>query len=349
MNNILKSIGKVNPECGFRMDGYKIWGSSVILGEDNRYHMFAARIPAYMRFHPGWMIASDIVRASSDTPEGPYKFEEVVTPARGAQYWDGRSTHNPKIVKYGDKFVLFYMGSTHPFEDITPENSSELTIDSKWAISGRANKRVGIAVSNSIFGPWERLDSPILPTKPETSYSFLTSNPSPVIDKNGKVYLIFKSRKYEDIKHSSMMLNLAVADYIFGPYQVLNTEPLFSETSIGEVEDPFLWHDKDGFHMLAKDQQGTITGTDSGNGLLAHSEDCLNWKLDDSPLAYTKDITWIDGTKTHLGNMERVFGLQNEEGKLTHLFFAVWEGSSSFCEECPEAISWNMAVPLNNQ
>ncbi len=346
MNRIYASIGKVNRECGFRMAGYRIWGSSVVIGDDGRYHMFASRIPDFVRFHPGWLVESEIIRASSDTPEGPYTFEEAVLPARGAQYWDGRSTHNPKIIKYKGKYVLFYMGSTHPFEDLTTENAHLLDLSSKWCIAARANKRVGIAVSDSVFGPWKRFDEPILKTMPDTFYSFLTSNPSPVADEDGKVYLIFKARRYDGNSHGSMTIGLATAPDVLGPYTVINSEPIFSVDTIGEVEDPYIWKDQDGFHLLAKDQSGTICGIGHGNGILAHSEDCLNWHLDPEPLAYSKKINWTDGTTSTLGNMERVSGLHDSAGNLTHLFFAVWEGSSGFGDESRDATAWNMAVPL---
>ena len=38
------------------------------------------------------------------------------------------------------------------------------------------------------------MDAPILDTKPGTFYSFLTSNPTPVIHEDGSVLMIFKSR-----------------------------------------------------------------------------------------------------------------------------------------------------------
>lgn len=102
---------------GFRMEGYWIWCGSVIKAEDGRYHMFASRWPKTQPMHPGWIFSSEIVRAVSDTPTGLYEFAEVVLPARGAQYWDGRATHNPRIMKRGKGYVLYYMGSTHPFPD----------------------------------------------------------------------------------------------------------------------------------------------------------------------------------------------------------------------------------------
>lgn len=343
-NPIFNRIKKVPRNGGFWQEGYRVWGSSVVQGDDGRYHMFVSRVPDYMRFHPGWMIASEIVRASSDTPEGPYKFKEVVLPSRGAEYWDGRSTHNPRLIKVGNKYVLFYMGSTHPFEDITPDNAELLTPDCAWCTVGRSNKRIGIAVSDSVEGPWKRFDEPVLKTKPGTYYSFLTSNPAPTVGPDGRIYMIFKSRQYVGHKHSSMNLGLAVADSLDTPFRVVTDSPLFSTNNIGQVEDPFLWADQSGFHILAKDHGGTIT-SEAGVGILAHSDDCLNWTLDPAPKAYSRTITWDDGTTETFGNMERVSGLVDDQGNLTHLFFAVWKGEKTNVASA-EAKAWNIVMPL---
>src|SRR5687768_17185985 len=84
-------LGVVPRDGGFRMPGYWVWCGSVIKGDDGRYHMFASRWPKDLTFHPGWMTNSEIVRAVAERPEGPYQFQQVVLPARGAEYWDGRS------------------------------------------------------------------------------------------------------------------------------------------------------------------------------------------------------------------------------------------------------------------
>ena len=52
------------------------------------------------------------------------------------------------------------------------------------------------SVADSPYGPWKRLDEPILKTQPGTFYSFLTSNPSPIIQEDGSVLMIFKGRHY---------------------------------------------------------------------------------------------------------------------------------------------------------
>ena len=180
----------------------------------------ASRWPKTQPMHPGWMLLSEIVRASSDTPCGPYRFEEVVLPARGPQYWDGRMTHNPRIVKRGDTYILFYTGSTHPFEDIP--QGDVLDLNDPRVIVARANKRIGIATSKSVFGPWKRLDAPILPTRPDHFDNFLTSNPAPCLNEDGSVVLVYKARAYKNppyqgFLHGAMTIGAAFADQPEGP------------------------------------------------------------------------------------------------------------------------------------
>lgn len=88
--------------------------------------------------------------------------------------------------------------------------------------SPAANKRIGLAISDSPYGPWKRLDEPILKTQPGTFYSFLTSNPSPIIQEDGSIVMIFKGRRYiNGYQHSAMSLGIAYAPQIEGPYKVL--------------------------------------------------------------------------------------------------------------------------------
>jgi hypothetical protein len=328
---------------GFAQDDYWVWGSSVIKGEDNRYHMFVSRWPKHLPFHPGWMVASEIAHALADQPEGTYQFSDVALPARGAQFWDGRSTHNPKILKRGDTYILYYMGSTHPFADVKP--GDELTLDSHYAIVARSNKRIGIATSKSPYGPWERRDTPILDTQPNTFYSFLTSNPSPWINEDGSVILLFKSRAYNESfpYHSSMKIGVATAPQFAGPYTAAVDHPIFGEENFGEIEDPTIWKDALGYHLLAKDQQGAITGHKHA-GIHAISKDGIHWELAAKPLAYTKSVRWDDGSEQVMGQLERVF-IFLQDGVATHLFFATMDGPGGFQNGTK---SWNMVIPLKH-
>ncbi|QWX85672.1 glycosyl hydrolase family 43 [Cellulophaga sp. HaHaR_3_176] len=342
-NIISDNLGEAPIEGGFVMEDYWVWGSTVIKGEDGIYHMYASRWPKFLPFHPGWMIASEIVHATSKTPEGPYQFQDVALGDRGAQYWDGKSCHNPKIVKHEDTYILYYMGSTHPFEEVTKENLDQFNLSSKWAIAGRWGKRIGIATSKNLNGPWERLEAPIVDVAPNTYYSFLTSNPSPLIKEDGSVILLFKGRSYKDdgISQSDMSIGVATAPSYDGEYTVIGTEPLFSMERFGEVEDPHLWSDDDGYHMIAKDQRGLITG-EKGDGLVAHSNNGIDWIIDENSRAYTKNVKWNNGNTIKQGQLERPFVFV-ENGKPTHIFFATMDGPGGFGNGTK---TWNMVIPL---
>lgn len=323
---------------GFRMDSYWVWCGSIIRGEDGKFHMFASRWPKSLPMHPGWLVASEIVRAVADTPEGPYEFQEVVLPARGAEYWDGRSTHNPQIVKHGNTYILYYMGSTHPFPD--PTLGDGFGLEDHRCIVARSNKRIGIATASSVFGPWHRRDEPILPTRPGKFDSFLTSNPAPCVHPDGSVMLIYKARKYLGHTHGDMTIGMAKADHYAGPYYVQSENPLFPPDQF-HLEDPFIWHTEDGYELIAKDMDGNLCGEKYG-GVHMYSQDGLDWKVSPEPCAYSRKVTWDDGTVQLLGNLERPF-LLFQDGKPTHLFGAVSDGTRGFYDA---KNTWNMVIPL---
>jgi len=323
---------------GFKMDGYWIWCGSVVVGEDGKYHMFASRWDKSVPMHPGWLLNSEVVRAVSDTPEGPFTFEEVVLPSRGAQYWDGRMTHNPHIKKIGDTYVLYYIGTTHPFADDVPEEYK--------VIVARSNKRIGIATSKSVFGPWKRYDRPILDVRPEGFDSFLTSNPAPCVLDDGSIYLMYKSRAYLPKPYnrplqSGMMLGMARAEAFDKPHIHMTDEPIFDSTA--NLEDPFVWHDADGFNMIAKDMIGNICGEHHG-GVHALSDDGIHWNIRKDVVFYSRKILWDDGKVRHMGNMERPFILFHGD-KPTHIYFATSDGDpKTGFVNCTN--TWNMVIPL---
>jgi len=339
-NEIFYNLGQAVRNGGFSMKGYWIWDNSVIKGDDNKYHLFCSRWPDSIPFHPGWMVASEIVHAVSNVPQGPYHFSDVVFKARGAQYWDGSMTHNPSIQKYKGKYYLFYIGSNHPFSEPA---SSQLTLSSQWCIVSRSNKRIGLAVSDSPYGPWIRFDKPILETKPNTFYSYLTSNPTPLIQEDGSVLLIFKGRGHNtDNSFTKMALGIAYAKTVEGPYTVLNNEqPIFNAENQGEAEDPFLWQDERGYHLIFKDQLSKYTG-EKGGGVLAHSKDAIHWSIDNSPKAYSRTVEWDDGIICTQGQMERPFILF-ENKKPVYLFFATMDGPGGFENSSK---SWSMVIPF---
>ena len=144
---------------GFKMEGFILWCPSVIK-VGNTYHMFASRWPEQYGLG-GWTKYSEIVRATSDNLYGPYTFQEVVLQKREG-FWDNDRAHNPKIVKSGNTFVLYYISSAN---------------------------ETGYAYSNAITGPWKRVDSVAMPF----------SNPAPLVKKDGSVY-VFGRKSINNIR-----------------------------------------------------------------------------------------------------------------------------------------------------
>lgn len=327
---------------GLEMEGYWIWDGSVIKGEDGRYHMFASRFRNSLPFHPGWLMESEIIRASCDTPDGKFEFEEVVLKGRGAEYWDGRMVHNPHILKYGDKYVLYYIGSTHPFEDVGTDEVVDL-LDPR-TISGRANKRIGVAVSDSVFGPWERFPEPVLTPRADKFDNFLVSNPSPCVMPDGKVLLVYKSRcyktPYKGLLHGPMSLGIAIADAPWEKHRAVLDEPLFCKDGY-EVEDPFVWRDNDGYHMMAKDMNANICGELMG-GIYASSQNGIDWEVDEGRLFYSRKLLFDDMTVQEIGNLDRPFILF-EDNKPVCVYFAVSDGKDGEgFMNCTK--TWNMPL-----
>lgn len=327
---------------GFSMENYWIWCGSPAKGEDGRYHIFASRWPKKLTFHPNWVSNSEVVRAVADKPEGPYTFEAVVLPPRPG-YWDATMTHNPTIHKHGNTWILFYTGTRGIGPDGTDAPPTE-SIDFDAFARYWLNKRIGIATAPHITGPWTRRDAPILDINPDGWDADITSNAAPIVRPDGSVILIYKSSRDRMTGGDVIPLKLgvAVADHWEGPYRRARPNPLdeFNGPET-DIEDPYAWWQDDHFEAIFKDMTGKICGKYHG-GIHALSDDGINWRLADDPLAYTRELLWDDGTVSHQGQFERP-QLLIQNGQPTHLFAATGDGAGGFDKMTR---TWNMVVPL---
>jgi hypothetical protein len=249
-------------------------------------------------------------------------------------------THNPRIVRCGGLYLLFYTGSTYPFKPVEPGEPCG-NLDPRTVVA-RANKRTGVAVAESLEGPWRRFDAPALPTKPGSFYSFLTSNATPVVRPDGSLYVMFKSRRYEGCLHSSMMIGVAEAKSWDSPFVVLTKEPVFGPGRFGEIEDPFVWLEPDGsYSMIAKDMSGEICG-EKFAGVLASSPDGLSWRPSANPKAYAKTVRWDDGSSQEFALFERP-ALLIEDGRPKCLYAAV---ADRFPYTERDASTWSQAFEI---
>ena len=315
---------------GFRMKDYWVWCGSVVKGEDNRFHMFASRWPRALSFGPHWLTNSEIVRAVSDKPEGPYVFQEVVLPPRGSEYWDGRMTHNPAVCKYKDLYLLFYTGTTYRGETPTPEHPT--TEDSPLKLDAHCHERVGVAIAKSVYGPWKRLDKPILDVRPETWEQYLISNPAPFVTPEGKIMLYYKGVE----KLRTHAIGLAAADNPEGPYVRLTDEPF--DIGVG-AEDPTIWYENGEYRALMLDTGKRFSEKEI---IYAVSRDGLHWEAEPNPVGISKNVLWEDGKCRRMASTERPFVLV-QDGRATHAFFATGETVDG------RRSTWNMVIPLKSE
>ncbi len=235
--------------------GYMVWGSSPIQDEKGQTHLFLARWPAEYKVDPGWRSHSEIAHYVAPSPEGPFRFSDIALTGTGKDTWDRYGVHNPTIHRVRDRYVLLYIGNNNPK---TPPHP--------------ANQHIGMALSSSLYGPWEKVqgDGLILsPPEDSTYWNFGASNgvnnPALLCHPNGKYFLYFKSE--------GGRMGLALSTEIEGPYKQL-PKPVTSNKQT--IEDGYAFIRRDKICLLTTDNHGIL---EKGGGLLWVSDDGLDFKL----------------------------------------------------------------------
>ena len=313
---------------GFRLDGYWVWCGSVIKGDDGKYHMFASRWPSATPFSPYWLTNSEIVHAVSATPEGPYQCNDVELPPRGAWFWDGQMTHNPAIRKFGDTYLLYYTGTT--YQGKRPSARNPVGETDALKLEAHQGERIGLAMSKSPYGPWKRLDKPILDVVPNSWEQYLVSNAAPVIMKDGRVMLYYKG--VEKLRVNA--IGLAVADCPRCEYKRISKEPL--NMGIG-AEDPFIWQEDGKFKALMLDTDRRYSP--DKEIFYAVSDDGLHWRVPKNSIAVSRKVLWANGETKKMNSTERPHVLI-ENGRPVYVFFATGETVNG------KRYTWNMVIPL---
>ncbi len=235
--------------------GYTVWGTSPIIDEEGQVHLFVARWPAELKVDPGWRSHSEIAHYVGPSPEGPFRFSDIALTGTGKDTWDKYGAHNPTIHKVGDSYVLLYIANNNPE---TPPHP--------------ANQQIGMALSSSLYGPWERVngDGLILsPPNDSSCWNFGASNgvnnPALLCHPDSGFYLYFKSE--------GGMMGLARSMKIEGPYE---QEPGPVTSNEQTIEDGYAFIHKGRICLLTTDNHGIL---EKGGGLLWISDDGLHFKL----------------------------------------------------------------------
>jgi hypothetical protein len=295
-------------------EDYYVWGTSPIKEPDGKIHVFYSRWKAEHKMG-GWLNASEIAHAVADFPGSQFKYIETILAPRGEGFWDGTTCHNPHIKKVDNKYCLFYIGNSNSKMD---------------------TKRIGLAMAESIDGPWKRPDKPLLDvSKDENAWdNFCTSNPTFLKHPGGQCWLFYKSwnskeyYNYSDPKiRGNRKYGLAKAENPEGPYIKYKGNPVIDFSGKGnntQFEDAYVWYEDGKFKIISRDM-GIFGHT---YGLYMESGDGINWS--DPTIAYldTNHYFRQPPAPPYLskhGRFERP-QLLIENDKPTHLFLATQGG-----------------------
>ena len=278
------------------------WGMAPIYDAAGKLHIFNSSIPYKGEHGMGyWQSKSIINHYVADSVEGPYELVGTVFSS------DERTYHNPQISKVGDRYVLVFL-----WKSVEPDSLQS----------------VGMATAKSLNGPWiENANNPIIrPTKGTTNAAH-ASNPTFLVDREGKFRIYYKSMS-EGSKFRE--ISVAIADKIDGPYVDHPNNPLISYKEIQrDIEDPYAFFYKDTYYMIVEDRMD-IKGALEGNlnpkerirpggkrpGLIYTSKDGFNWSRPE--LSYNTDAHYFG---TELSRSERPHILW-KDGKPEYLFLA---------------------------
>ncbi|TWT85138.1 Glycosyl hydrolases family 43 [Planctomycetes bacterium CA13] len=293
-------IGKAPLSAKFSSDTHSIWGGSLVKGGDGMYHMYYSRWEKKLGW--AWVTHSEIAHAVSESPFGPFRFQDVALPPRGAEFWDGLCTHNPTVHRFADKYYLYYMGNTG--DGVVTGAPGKVKLNPVH----RNNQRIGVAVADNPNGPWIRFDQPLINVNPdvESLDALMTSNPSVVQRPDGGYLMVYKAvgKKKPGIWGGPVVHCVATSDSPIGPFKK-HDEAVFQAPGFEfPAEDPFIWYQDGKYRAIVKDMRGAFT--DAGQSLvLFDSTDGLEWSLANSPLVSTLQIKWENGQVQKLKHLER--------------------------------------------
>jgi hypothetical protein len=211
-------------------DGWWNWCMAPIYDEKGKLHVFMSAIPNSGK----WSTQSKILHFTADTPAGPYTFIDTTFSS------NSRTFHNPQISKVGDTYVLVYI--------------------TKPASTPAINQEIGIATTKSLYGKWK--ESPLNPIikasgKIGDANKIHSSNPTFVVDKDGKYRIYYKSMTDKYLPKKYREISLAVSDNIEGPYVDYPDNPLISYADHGvDIEDPYAFYYKGMYYMIVEDRMG---------------------------------------------------------------------------------------------
>jgi len=360
---------------GLRTIKTPTWGGSAVpfraKGEKRKWHLIVGSRAASEAddSKEDYPCDSQIVRAVStgDDPMGPYTIEEVLF---NRSSWEPGLTIGPG----GELVMLFFGNMSNP----PPVGSPDCVIGNGVYNVTTTTTYITVSHSGSPKGPWTE---PQFATGMENSlergrerrdpfvWSCASGNPSPAFHPNGTLYAAMRQNPCWKGFQTREHIGLWRADDGWdGTWTLVTSSPLFgwgggSERNCSDRnacpshEDPHLWIDDRGFHLLTHDQSNPkIHSTRGGYGW---SDDGLRWTLETPTVgntsAWDMELFFSNGTQASLARRQRPSFIRDaRSGAPTHLitgadFSSHMPKGPGVCEGCHWGQGFTLIQELNKK
>jgi hypothetical protein len=305
--------------------GYYVWGLSVVEWQ-GKYHAYYSRWKKEYE-HKGWMTNCEIAHAVSDTPEGPFIFENVVLKDHKIGGWDINNSHNPYAIVAEGKICLYYIANNIKsfVKNIKLVNDYPTT---EWFENNRTLIResqfIGVSDATSHSCPFKRSEEVVV--EPDNKkFKKIAVNPA-VVYKDNQYLMIMKG---DDLKHKDPFRIQLVGNSKKpnGPFD-FKTKPVYASA---QTEDACMWFDQVigkyfmVCHVMGKSELALFS---SKNG--------FDWEQGERNIFMKKEFVLSDGTIWKPKRVERPFVLTNEKGQPIMIYVAVYDNN----------VNGNIAIPI---
>ncbi|VGO18827.1 glycoside hydrolase family protein [Pontiella sulfatireligans] len=287
-SNPLRAALKPVPTTAiFRMEGYCLWDPSVVKVGDT-YHLFCSRWSHELEAKDNkqaWK-SCHIIRATSNSLFGPYKFKEVVMEAKDHPMGK-KGLHNVKVMQVGERFLMYYIH--------TPGGNS------------------GFSWADNIDGPWHS----------EKKIAMKANNPAVLVRDDGSVYALHKFKvESKELGRHGVYMGAYEAASLEGPFKKVAAGRNLLPYNM-ELEDPTIWWANNQYNAICTDWMGKVTGI--GKAVVYYtSKDGINYELFSKIPVWSQadPVPMEDGSEHWVTRVERPQVFLNDTGEVVALLAA---------------------------
>ena len=251
---------------------------------------------------------SQVIHLTSIDPLGPYSLRDVALPPRQPPHWDSGAVHGVSVHRLPSaaegeevlpEYALYYMGTTNTWGYNGSHPNCTVEYDNQQG--SRGARRIGVATSDSLDGPWKRRDQPIFGPGNKSAGEWDNSdesNPTPIIAPDGSTVLLYKGAGW-----GGQHVGVALAARYDGPFV------RSKQHGITGGEDPWGWIDpRSGtYHSFTHDSNGASAAGGHNWCLpeMGFGPGQLGAPWMNASMAYTGTVHWQNGSVSVLARRER--------------------------------------------